>query len=93
MRQQNRGQTHGQAQVDLSPYDGAMVAVAFPPNSALSVFRGRAAYKHDHDLGRVLVIASDNDTANLIIAEEYWNGQITPDTEHGCQFLFVTSTA
>lgn len=78
------------AVASLVDYDSKRFAVCLPLENQPHIFRGLAQYAQDTDLGPILriEIASPGETGFAIIVEQArWQGSITPDREHGCDFF------
>jgi hypothetical protein len=77
----------------LADCDGKRVAVLLTVEGCIRVIQGQAVWVRDSDLGNVLRVAIDDDEpASMFIAEDKWQGIVTPDVEHGCDFAIKIAT-
>lgn len=69
------------------------IAVVFTINGEVRVVRGLGNRLHDDSLGDVLRIELDSEphhgdgASALIIRDDQWNGEFSPDTTYGCDYL------
>jgi hypothetical protein len=70
-------------------YDRCRFAVVLSSLRGGTPLMGRAHFQRDDLLGNVLRIAVERASAggtDIIIAENEWNGLITPGTSYGCDY-------
>jgi hypothetical protein len=65
------------------------VAVQLSVQGHSRVLKGYGIYEHDNELGPVLRIKLRGGTAQFLLAEESWNGEIVRDQSAGCDFLVL----
>jgi hypothetical protein len=82
---------------DFAAFDGKRIAVVLSIAGQPRVCRGTAVYKPDATLGPVLALRLEGEEKHglpeLLFSETRWTGEICPDTQHGCEYCFVPSTA
>ena len=76
----------------LAKYDRSRIVVLLHTAEGRVVpCKGMAEYVHDDRLGNTLRIVIEESQSTLapttlVISETEWDGEIRPDTEHGCDF-------
>jgi hypothetical protein len=77
--------------MELSQLDGARLAIELGLQGIPRVLLGSAMFEYDPNLGNVLRVSLDAESAGpgnpeFLIREKYWDGAVDPDGTYGCDY-------